>query len=246
MELDPATAAYKKYGYNERPVEAHLGPHRYLIPANYFRDQIGPDFQGNFSLLVQWPDLQPLPPGERSQQDMETFAKQITISPYYVDRVPIETRLERSIQPLVPETSPSRRHPGDHLELMDEQSPVFGLTPYWVNASRFAEYWKMRDMEYGHRSQVKLESQRDWYLARDADGRVTTVIKCDSHLRPDGFIIQGERVIRDGNRSTGCSHMIVIVENKIRITIDYARVFLKDWKKMEQRARELFSQYRVR
>src|SRR3546814_2825438 len=58
MGLDPATAAYQKYGYNDRPVEAHLGPHRYLIPANYFRNQIGPDFQGNFTLLVQWPDLQ--------------------------------------------------------------------------------------------------------------------------------------------------------------------------------------------
>src|SRR3546814_3484128 len=40
MGLDPATAAYQKYGYNDRPVEAHLGPHRYLIPANYFRHQI--------------------------------------------------------------------------------------------------------------------------------------------------------------------------------------------------------------
>ncbi len=55
--LDPATAAYQAYGYNDRPVEARRGAHRYLIPANYVRDQIGPDFQGNFSLLVQWPDL---------------------------------------------------------------------------------------------------------------------------------------------------------------------------------------------
>src|SRR3546814_3166574 len=79
-------------------LEAHLGPHRYLNPANYFRNQIGPDFQGNFTLLVQWPDLQPLPPGERSRQDMETFAKQITISPDYVDRVPMEGLLEKSIR----------------------------------------------------------------------------------------------------------------------------------------------------
>src|SRR3546814_16327988 len=46
MGLDPATAAYQKYGYNDRPVEAPLGPHRYLIPANYFRNQLGPAFQG--------------------------------------------------------------------------------------------------------------------------------------------------------------------------------------------------------
>src|SRR3546814_11884019 len=69
MGLDPATAAYPKYGYNDRPVEAHLGPHRYLIPANYFRNQIGPDFPGHFPLLVPWPDLQPQPPGERPRQE---------------------------------------------------------------------------------------------------------------------------------------------------------------------------------
>src|SRR3546814_20121731 len=101
MGLDPATAAYQKYGYNDRPVEAHLGPHRYLIPANYFRNQIGPDFHGNFTLLVQWPDLQPLPPGERLRQAVATFAKQLTNSHDSVDRVHLGGLLEKSY-----------RHPG--------------------------------------------------------------------------------------------------------------------------------------
>lgn len=242
MELDPATAAYKKYGYNERPVEAHLGPHRYLIPANYFRDQIGPDFQGNFSLLVQWPDLQPLPPGERSQQDMETFAKQITISPYYVDRVPIETRLDASLH------TPwaSDQDPTAVLALRDEMPEVFGLTPYRVNRNRFMTYQEQEAEKFGYPSTAELEDTQDWYIARDAGGTLTTVIKCDSQLRPDGFIIQGERVIREGHHSTGCDHEIVIVEDKILLSIAYPRVFLKDWKKIEQLSRELFSQSRIR
>jgi len=246
MGLDPATAAYQKYGYNDRPVEARLGPHRYLIPANYFRDQIGPDFQGNFSLLVQWPDLQPLSPGERSKQDMETFAKQITISPYYVDRVPIETRLRKSITPIVSEGSLSYQDPSEHLALRDEQPQLFGLTPYWVNSKKYGDYLELEEKEYGYPSRAELRDREDWYLARDSDGQLTTVIKCDSHLQPDGFVIQGERVIRDGHRSTGCDHEIAIVEDRILLSISYARVFLKDWKRIEQRARELLTQYRVR
>lgn len=118
MGLDPATAAYQQYGYNERLVEAQLGPHRLRIPANYFRDQIGPDFQGNFSLLVQWPDLEPLPPGQRSGQDMDTFDRQITIAPDYVDRVPIEIPLERMTAPIAESGSPGLDDPRERLDLM--------------------------------------------------------------------------------------------------------------------------------
>jgi hypothetical protein len=242
MGLDPATAAYQQYGYNDHPVEARLGPHRYLIPANYFRDQIGPDFQGNFSLLVQWPDLQPLPPGERSKQDMEAFAKQITIVPHYVDRVPLETRLEASLHhPWANENDPTVA-----LELRDRMPGVFDLTPYRVNGDRFLAYQQQQEKLLGIPSGAKLEDTRDWYIARDADGRPTTVIKCDSQLRPDGYIIQGEQLLPDGDWTSGCDHMIVIPEDKLRISIGYRRVFLKDWKKIEQRARDLFAQYRAR
>src|SRR5690606_20750683 len=198
MGLDPATAAYQEYGYNDRPVEARLGPHRYPIPANYFRDQIGPDFQGNFSLLLQWPDLKPLPPGERSRQDMETFAKQITISPDYIDRVPMEGLLEKSIQSHSAKDSLAYQNPRERLDLRDAQAPVFGLVPYHVNHDRLAAYEKQQEQVFGFPSNARLEDTWDWYVARDAKGAVSTVSKCDSLLQHDGFIIQGERVIREG------------------------------------------------
>lgn len=246
MGLDPATAAYQKYGYNDRPVEAHLGPHTYMIPANYFRDQIGPDFQGSFSLLVQWPDLQPLPPGERSNQDMETFAKQITISPDYVDRVPMEGLLEKSIHHHGPEGTPEYRDPSERLELRDEQPHVFGLSPYQVNGERFAAYLKEWESEYGYHSYAQLDAQQDWYLNRDASGQLTTVIKCSSHLRPDGFIIDGERLEPVGNRSASCTHYFSMPDEKISFSAFYARVFLKDGKRIEDRARELLNSNRAR
>ncbi|MFC3716328.1 hypothetical protein ACFONC_09195 [Luteimonas soli] len=246
MGLDPATAAYQKYGYNDRPVEARLGPHRYLIPANYFRDQIGPDFQGNFSLLVQWPDLQPLPPGERSKQDMETFAKQITISPDYIDRVPMEGLLEKSIHHYGPEGTPEHHHPSERLELRDEEPKEFGLSPYRVNSDKFAAYLKEWEQEYGYQSHARLEDQKDWYLDRGTDGRLTTVIKCDSRLQPDGISIEGDRLTREEGRSSGCTHYFLMPDEKISFSAFYVRAFLKDWKRIEIRSRELLKQYRVR
>lgn len=247
MGLDPATAAYQKYGYNDRPVEARLGPHRYLIPANYFRDQIGPDFQGNFSLLVQWPDLQPLPPGERSKQDMETFAKQITISPDYIDRVPMEGLLEKSIQHYGAEGTLAYQDPTERLDLRDEQPTAYGLTPYRVNRERLLAYAQQQASEFGlppTAARQDVADTWDWYLARASNGALTTVIKCDSHLQPDGFIIQGERLIPEGNRSTGCIHYFLMPDEKISFSVFYARVFLRDWKRIEERARALLTQYR--
>src|SRR3546814_18110578 len=94
-------------------------------------------------------------------------------------------------------------------------------------------------------STAKLEDTWDWYVARDTEGAVSTVIKCDSHLKPDGFIIQGERVIREGNRSTGCIHYFLMPEEKISFSVDYPRVFLRDWKRIEERARALLTQYQI-
>src|SRR5690606_35888263 len=46
-----------RYTYTDAPVEARIGRHLYRIPANYFYDQMGPTFQGDVSLRMQWPDL---------------------------------------------------------------------------------------------------------------------------------------------------------------------------------------------
>jgi len=243
----PPPVKYRWEGYNDKPVEARLGPHRFMIPANYFYDQMGPDFQGNFTLLVQWPNLQPLPPGKRSRQDMETRYKRVAISPRYVDRVPMEGRLEKAIRPYAFENTLAYLNPSERLDLMDEQLQQFGLTPYYVNRDKFLVYSKLREREDGHPYRARLEDQEDWYLVRDAQGRLTTIIKCASHLQPDGFTLQGNRLLRDeSSRTAGCSHDFLIPEDRIAFSVSYRRVFLKDWKRIEDRARELLTQYRAR
>jgi hypothetical protein len=233
MDLDPATAAYQKHGYNELPVEARLGPHRFRIPANYFRDQIGPDFQGGWDLMVQWPDLQPLPPGQRSGQDMETFDKQITISPNYVDRVPIETRLEAATVPIAPQGSPSLQDPSRRLELMLPQAERDGLTPYIVDVQRLAAYDKAEAARLGVSASRTSDSYDDWFVHREANGKLLSLIRCDLQPPPHD------------HRKAGCAHEFVIPQLKIAVRMTYGREFLPGWKRIEDHARAMIAQYRI-
>lgn len=233
MELDPATAAYQKYGYNDRPVEARLGPHRLRIPANYFRDQIGPDFQGNFSLLVQWPDLEPLPPGQRSGQDMATFDRQITIAPRYVDRVPIETLLERMTVPMAPPGSPTLEDPSRRLALMLPQAERYGLTPYVVDTKRLAEYDAAEAARLGVPVHRTPDSYQDWFVRRDGNDRLLTLIRCDREPPPGD------------HRKAGCTHDFILPELRIAVSIDYGREYLSGWHRIEERARALIARYRI-
>ena len=237
----------RSHAYTDDPVEAHLGPHVYRIPANYFRDQMGPNFDGSFSLMVQWPDLQPLPPGARRGQDMETFDKQVTIAPYYTDRVPIETFLEQRTRFPVAEDSLTYQDPRKRLDLMDAKEAMFGLTPYRVNLDRLAEHAKREEAYYGYPSRTGPETYKDWYVARDAQGGLATLIKCDPREMQDGLVIQGDRVLAEGpHRISTCTHEFVIAEDQITVSMDYVRIFLKDWKRIEDRARGLLARYRVR
>ncbi|MBB3175712.1 hypothetical protein [Variovorax sp. Sphag1AA] len=235
---------YRWEGYNDKPVDACLGPHHYRIPANYFRDQMGPDFEGGIYMVVLWPHLQPQAPGKLSELGVEGWARTVKARLYYIDRVPIDDMLAKSIQPM--DYQKDRQDPTAQLDLRDRQPQRFGLTPYYVNAERLEAFGMKRERELGIPVGAPLEKQDDWYLGHDAKGRLTTVIKCDSHLRPDGYVIEGNRLLNQGHWSTGCTQSIVMPEVSTMVQIDYRRVFLKDWKRFEDRARELLTKYRVR
>lgn len=221
------------YTYTDAPVEARLGPHVFRFPANYYRDQMGPNFDGSFSLLVQWPDLEPLPPGERSGQDMETFDKQITIAPAYVEKVPIETRLEASTMPMASPGTLEYDDPRDRIDLMLAQPERYGLVPYVIDATKLASYAQRFEVEMGIPAGTARESYKDWFVGRDGNGRLTTVIQCD------------HEPLAGDDRRPGCTHDFVVASLKLRVSIDYGREYLPGWKKIEDRARELLDRHRV-
>jgi hypothetical protein len=235
---------YQWEGYNDQLVDACIGPTHYRFPANLFRNQMGPDFQANFSLVVMWPDLQPAEPGKLNGQPMELVMARVQISPKYVDRVPIETLLERyaSKEAFQAEDDPSI------LAQRDQQPERFGLTPYSVNPERFRAFNAAQAQRLGQKSRAKLENEKDWLLHRDALGRLTTFIQCDSLLEPDGYKAEGRALVAVPTVRTNalCIHKFVMEDVKASVEIDYPRALLHEWKRFEDRARELFETHRVR
>jgi len=221
------------YTYTDAPVEARLGPHVFRFPANYYRDQMGPNFDGSFSLLVQWPDLEPLPPGERSGQDMATFDRQITIAPAYVDRVPIETLLDRMTVPMAEPDWIEAQDPRQRLDLMLAQPERDGLTPYVIDTRRLEEYALQYRDALGVSTNTDARTYKDWFVWRDADGKLLTLIRCD--LAPEAGAVERPQ----------CTHDFTVSELRIAVSIDYPREFLPGWQKIEARARGLLAEYRV-
>jgi hypothetical protein len=237
---------YKWEGYNDKLVDACIGPTHYRFPANLFRDQMGPDFQANFSLVVMWPDLKPAEPGKLKGQPMDLVMSRVHISPNYVDRVPVETLLERYISPS--ESQVRENDPTAILALRDRQPERFGLTPYFVNPALFEAREDQRQRATGSKFRAPLRNIDDWYLSRDASDRLTTLIKCDSHLRPEGYVAEGGALVKVPTERTNaqCSHHIVMDDVKASVEISYKRALLHEWKRFEIRARELFESHWVR
>jgi hypothetical protein len=46
--------------------------------------------------------------------------------------------------------------------------------------------------------------------------------------------------------AAGCTHYFVDVENKLSITLNYKRAFLKDWKRMEDAVRDALARTKAR
>lgn len=237
---------YQWEGYNDQLVDACIGPTHYRFPANLFRNQMGPDFQAGIYMVLLWPDLQAAPPGKLNLEPLASAPNWIGISVDHVDRVPVETLLERHI---TPSESQTREHdPTAILALRDRQPDRFGLTPYFVNPALFEAREDRRQRETGSKFRAPLRNINDWFLHRDASGRLTTLITCDSHLRPEGYVAEGRALVKIPTDRTNalCMHRFVMDDVKASVRISYPRALLKDWKRFEDRARELFEAHRVR
>lgn len=227
------------YVYTTDLVEARVGPNRFRFPANFYYDQIGPDFQGSVSLILLWPGLEPVPPGIGFHGDANRFARHINASLNYVDAVPIEGLLDRKLQPM---SEYEVGNPLRTLELRRRGKPVHGLTPYYTDFEKLEAWHRAR---YGDVPPAVLERDSvlngDWYVARGADGKVTTYIECMSHEIPDGIRFEGERVVYAKPPIALCTHFFTFADKRISVTVDYARAFLRDWQRIEQRLRVLLS-----
>lgn len=223
------------YTYTTNLVEARLGPHRYRFPANFYYDQIGPDFQGGVALVLLWPDLQPAPPGVNFHDDDALFGHVIHVRLEYLDKVPVGTYLERLTKPLVRNDDPIETIRG-----RIRGSAVHGLTPYYLDFARLRAWMKRA---YGDVPAAGMDPasslNEDWYLAYGPKRQIRTFIRCGSHEMPDGIVFDGARVVEVTPPVMLCTHHFTVPEKGLSVELGYPRALLHDWARVEARVRQL-------
>ncbi len=222
-------------------VDFELGPHRFALPANYFVDGGGPDFQGSVTLALHWPSLEPYPPG----QPYASFTtgpmrnQRVIVSLDYIDRVPIDELPERHVK-LGP--GQNADDPGENLALRDRLPDRFGLEHYVVDFDRF-HAWINRFPGHRYVPRDDLVGRTyDWFIARDAQGRVRTVVMCDDSREPDGEEIQGDALVEIPGRAQApqCSaQLFAMPEYSLALRASYSRPLLRDWQRVEATVRQL-------
>ncbi|HDS1581570.1 TPA: hypothetical protein QEL15_003685 [Stenotrophomonas maltophilia] len=250
--MSEAAASSRTVGghtHTTESVEARVGPHRFMFPANLYYNQTGPLADGGVMLTVLWPDFDAAPPGDRPVRTTQVSRRQVLVELRYIDRVPIQNYLERrsSSEATSALGSLERRDPVENLALRVAQTERWGLTPYAIDPSLMAAYAKDSEAALGRPYVHNAGMEPDWYVARSTEQQLTTFISCDPADRiSDGLVVQGKTLERAGEGQIAmCRHSIVDVGDSIAIEMNYARVMLSDWQRLETSVRELLSRYRV-
>lgn len=238
------------YTYTTTPVEAKIGPHRFAFPANYYDDQIGPAIGGGVGLTLMWPELDAAPPGTRSTRSMSDHHRAVSMSVDYVDAVPIGDLLQRmtSTESRTEDGSTERQDPRDRLDMRKPAPEHFGLTPYVVDEDRMVTYSKEYQEQRGSAPLRSARYEGDWYIARSSGDTLSTFIKCDQPQNgSQGLEIKGDALVSDGaDIVTSCSHYLVDQADSLSVTLFYPSVVLRDWKTIEDAARNVLARYKVR
>ncbi len=236
--------------YTDAPVDVKLGPHTFRIPANYLDSQIAPWPGDGVSLVIEWPDMGPSAPGARANPRTNDFRKEIKALVNYIDRAPIVTALERrsSNEATTEVDSIERNDPRDRLDLRVAQPEVMGLTPYAIDEAKMGTYQQAYVSEYGKETPRNPRYEGDWYVARSPTGAISTFIRCDSRKfrAGDGIRLDAGQISDvPGEDVASCVHDIVVVDHSLYISLNYARAFLGDWKKIEDAVRSLIKRAAV-
>ncbi|WP_231104249.1 hypothetical protein [Xanthomonas graminis] len=213
------------------------------MPANYFGDQMGPNFDDSFGLYLEYPTLQPFAPGERTHLRLDVSTRTVDIAYHYLDRVDVHEALRRRYTGY----SADKDNPAEHLESRLRQSAVYGLTPYYADLPKVFSYYKAK----GYRASApvfKADEHDDWYVERDANGEIRTFIKCTSHVVAEtGVEYRDGKLVRSQDAELPeCHHLFALPEISTLVEVRYVRAALPDWKRIEDAARSYIEKFMVK
>jgi len=219
------------------PAEFAFGAHRFRIPLQYFWSQSAPARdtpRQDINLNLQWPCLEPLPLGHDYADVRDTSLRAIWISLSYMPPdapVSLAQAMDNRIM-----SSGFAGDPLYQIALRLPGDPVHGLEPHYADLDAAAAHY---EDTYGSPSSREnlLRIAKDWYVDRDADGRVTTVIKCSNHRLPDGAIVEGNGVRRSEpfQPLAWCDHDFALGKYSVLAGASYPRAYLGHWRRIEER-----------
>ncbi|QDH71364.1 hypothetical protein FKV23_15650 [Lysobacter alkalisoli] len=241
----PVEPGYKWEGHSDRPIEFLLGPHRFWMPHNIMQSRPGSRPLDDVRISFQWPCMEPLPPGVDYADHPEHFLRSISPVIAYRDpeRFSLRDRMQSFVEPIDPDNPKHRSDPMENLDLRIQGEPVYGLESFYADLEKVEAFLTETYSERPSRENL-IRNSKEWYLRMGDTGYPMTVLKCDSREEPDGLLIDGNQVVNDpaNRRRAMCDHFFAIPEWNLHTRITYPRVFMRDWKRIESRVRDLLHQ----
>ncbi len=198
-----------------------LGPYLLEIPRDHLFNPRGLGSGDGYSLALDFPTLQPIPPSEREPFSPDIVMRTVTFDYRYVDRDRLRQVFQREYTPRDAED----HAPEQSLESRVQQNTEYGLVAYIADMDKGRAYYRAKG--YQDNARVMLpERHKDWFIARGADGEVSTVIKCTPQAQQDQNFAR-------------CEHTLLMEDRNTLVRINYPRGGLPQWRELEARAREM-------
>lgn len=228
-------------------VEARSGPHVFRFPVKYDYNQAGPFGDGSWMLKFLWPTLEAMPwrrgrEPDRARDQDERY-REIKVSVDYIDRLPIREFPQRHANPLDEEEP----HPGDSIMFRDRMQDQHGLEHWAVAFDRVFADMRRRHGEPRDIPAFQKDDYEDWFIARDPDGRMRTLIRCLPMALPeDGLKIVEGRWDRDMSEPLAeCRHVFAIERYSSTVTVRYPRVALVRWAEIEAHVTRFLREHHI-
>lgn len=217
--------------------QACVGPYLLELPQNYFYSQMGPEHDGSFGLALEYPSLEPFKPGERMSQRVDVAARTVSVDYAYIGRISVWKAMQNSYTPMENE----REDPSKSLESRIRDDSVHGLESYYVDLDKVRNYYRAEGFRENSPAIQNTHWQYDWFVSRDASGRIDQIIKCTTReVKESGVEYRdGKMVKKRGIGFAECKQRFVIEGMSTIAEVRYSREGLANWKQMRDRARSL-------
>ncbi len=226
-------------------VESRLGPHRFTFARSYLRLGMAPLNDTTIELVMTMPALaplirEPLSGSLEGAQRVDVWIRALdeaAMARVFSDWM----GLEYSKAKPAPLSDDKPRIKGD---------AVSGLMPFYLDFMALRRQAEARGLKPDTVASPHRVYNRDWYLAYDANDTMVSFIECTPRTLDDGLEqIDGHlRRRNDGNTDVlaGCNHKFVISELNASVNVSYARVFLPEWRRIEDSVKRIIKQSRIR